>query len=175
MSVRKLLRLVSASIAGLLFVACCWPSGLASAAQHIIVCDKDSVAVPAHSMQIVHCETPPIALGNFIVEYVAGDTSANGGVIQSIEANINFIDNSSNVWDFIDVAFSPYVNFTPGGFATFGTTNSPNILLAKSTIQNDPSGGAHITKIQLQLQVFVRNDSNALVVASESLRAIVDY
>jgi hypothetical protein len=78
----------------------------------------------------------------------------------------------------MDVAFSPYVNFTPGGVATFGTTASPNINLLKSTILADPiavAGGATITKIQLQLQVFVRNDSNDLVVASESLRAIVEF
>jgi hypothetical protein len=168
--------LASGAITGLVFVACCWSS--AFGAQHILVCDNDSHAVAAHSMAIVHCETPSINLSDFTffqIEYLAGDASANGGVIQSIEANINFLDNIGNVWDFMDVAFSPYANFTPGGFATFGTTNSPNINLSKSTIQSDPNGGANITKVQLQLQVFVQNNTAAPVIASESLRAIVDY
>jgi len=175
MSARKLLRLASASIIGLLFMACYWSSALAAVGQHIVVCDADSVSVPAHSMKIVHCETPLVPLGFFEVEYLAGDASANGGIIQSIEATINFLDNSSNVWDFMDVALSPYANVSAGGFATFGTTTSPDISLFKSTIQNDPNGGANITKIQLQLQVFVQNNNATPVVASESLRAIVDY
>jgi hypothetical protein len=175
MSARKVLRLASASLTGLLFMACVWSSALAALSQHIVVCDSDSVAVPAHSLKIIHCETPSIPVGHFRIEYLAADTSVNGGIIQSVEANINFLDNSSNVWDFIDVAFTPYVNFPPGGFATFGATTSPNIDLQKSTIQNDPNGGANITKIQLQLQVFVQNNTAAVVVGSESLRAIVDY
>jgi hypothetical protein len=164
--------------------------------QYLVACDVNAQGVAANTIALASCSAPPGAYsypsgpipvtrrGGILVEFIGADasTSVPGALVQSIEVTLNFLDSDSNLVDFMDVAFSPYINAPGGGKPpaniTYGATSRPNIFLRGDTILNDPVAqtyGETIAQAQLELQVFVNNTTGSLAVANATLRALVDY
>jgi len=184
MSMKRVLLAASASLAGLLFLACAGSSASAQT-QVVLPCFISATPVPAGKSAVATCFTNMIPLSaittgeDLRVDYVDADggTSAPALVINTIEATLNVNNVSNQFLDYMDVAFSPYVNAPGGGGAsgnvsTFGGLNSPNIDLLKSTIKTwVPTAN----NVNFELQVFVTNNGTVSENAIGSLHVIVDY
>jgi hypothetical protein len=191
MLVKRVLIAASASLAGLLVLACAWSLASAAAAQIVLTCNNDGITdgspIPAGATSVVTCETTKVNLSsftNFTVDYVGidGQGSNNKVIINGIEATLN-VNNAHGLLDFMDVAFSPYAGAMGGGgtspnFSTYGGTQSPNISLDKNTIFSWISalnlGLGPPTNITFEAQVFVTNTDTSHQFAYDTLRVIVD-
>jgi len=185
MSVKRVLIAASASLAGLLVLACAWSS--ASAAQIILTCNNDGLLIASQATAVVTCETQKVNLSSFTnldVDYVAIDGQGDNSkiIINSIETTMN-VNNSHGLLDFMDVAFSSYTEAAGGGgispnFSTYGGTQSPNISLDKNTIFSWISalnlGLGPPTNITFEAQVFVTNTDTSSHLGYNTLRVIVD-
>lgn len=190
MSVKRVLVAVSASVAGLLFLAGAGSSAWAQ--QRILLCNIDGTVVPAHSHTVATCLTNMIPLAaitsateDLRVEYADANaqTTDPSAVIDSVEATLN-ANNGANVsLDFMDVALSPYVHVPGGGgtapsganLGTFGGVNSPNIDLLRSTITawTVGQGFGPTANVNFELQVFVTHTGATSQFVDGTLRVIV--
>lgn len=161
--------------------------------QMVLTCNNDGLLIGPNASTVVTCETAQLNLSSFRelnVEYVDIDGQANSPdvIINSIEATMNVNNGDGLLEDFMDVAFSPYINATGGGgivgppenYSTYGGTQSPHIRLNTSTIYNwisslswGPALGAP-TNITFEAQVFVTNTGTSNHLAYNTLRVIVD-
>ncbi len=126
MSMKRVLVAASASLAGLLFLACAGSSASAQT-QEVLPCFISATSVPAGKSTVATCLTDMVPLSaitspsqDLRVDYVDADAGTSGPtlVINSIEATLNVNNVSNQVQDFMDVAFSPYVDTAGGGGAS---------------------------------------------------------
>ena len=191
MLVKRVLVTASASLAGLLLLAC-GGSSVWAQQQKVLFCNipmtGNAPTIAAGKSGVVTCSTVQQPLSAIIspaedlrVEYVDADaqTSDPSLVIDSIEVTLNVNDSSNNLIDFMDVGFSPYAHVTGGGgitsnLSTFGGLNSPNIDMLKSTITGwiNPQGFGNANNYQYELQVFVTNTGTKTQYATGTLRVI---
>jgi hypothetical protein len=188
MSIKKVLVAASASLAGLMMLVCTWSSALAQT-QKVYLCNLYT-AVPAKGTTVATCLTDgallPSFTNDFNVAFVSADASASSAsvTINSIEVTLNGRD-GAGVVDFMDIAFSPYVDTVGGGGipnnqTTYGGFNSPNIDLCKTTITTwlttgqGPFPGTPPFTLQFELQVFVSNSSASPQSVSGTLRVIAN-
>jgi hypothetical protein len=185
MSAKKLLVAASASLAGLLFLACAGSPALAQT-QRVLSCFLSSTPVAPGASTVATCVTNMIPLSSITplandlrVDYVDGDagTAVPGVVINSVEVTLNVNNAANQFLDFMDVALSPYANVAGGGgissnVATFGALNSPNIDLLKSSIFTWT--GLSSNNVNFELQVFVTNNTAVSHNVVGSLHVIVD-
>jgi hypothetical protein len=187
MSMKRFLVAASASLAGLMVLVCAWSSASA-AGQVVYFCELNPTNVAAHSSTVVTCSSSTLQgfMTDFNTAYVNADASADSPdiTINSIEVTLNGLQAGSILLDYMDIAFTPYVDTVggggiPGNNTTYGGFNSPNLDLCKTAantwLKTSPFSGTPPFSYQYELQIFVSNSDSTVHHVSGTLHVITNF
>lgn len=187
MSMKRVLVAMSASLAGLMMFVCTWSSASAQS-QVVYFCNINSVAIAAHSSTVVNCSSATLAgfSSDVNTAFVNADVSADSPdiTINSVKATFNGLQSGSTLLDYMDIAFSPYVDTVGGGGipglnTQYGGFNSPNMDLCKTTItkwlKSAPFNGTIPFSFQYELFLYVTNSDTVVHHVSGTLHVITNF